>query len=92
MFEKAISALLAQLGVTPEQVRAQLQSIVTDASTVKNEVLAAKQGFGEAAHYIVQRLDAIDARLARIEAMVQHAPDDLGPPALPFLNGSDHDG
>lgn len=75
--------LIDRLGINPDQLKAGFQSTVNDAARVKNEVLAAKQGF-------INVTSDFKAQLNRIEAQNLAIMRALG--IEPILEAIENDG
>lgn len=81
------AAIISRLGIDPEKLKAGLMSAIQDAQTVRNEVLAAKAGFINAAGAFNERLANIEAQNRRILELLEKQP-----PRPKTLNGAkDHD-
>ena len=64
--EQFASRILGALNVTPEQIREGFNGIVRDAALVRDEIIAAKKGFGATAVHFDHRLTALETKIDRL--------------------------
>jgi hypothetical protein len=69
--EKMFRSLVQAMGVSPEQVQQALSLLFSELNTLKAEREAFKAASGEVVAVFIRRLDAQDARLSRIEQLLQ---------------------
>jgi hypothetical protein len=67
--------MIKALGIDPAELERSMRQVIADASTVKGEVLAAKQGFIAAVQLFDGRLTAIEQSNARIERALNIEPE-----------------
>ena len=68
LIEGVTKGLVAKMGVDPQKIVAGFNQMLADAGKVKNEVLAAKQGFIATATAFKTQLDRIEAQNRAIMA------------------------
>jgi hypothetical protein len=68
--EAIFGSLVKSLGVSPDQIIGVVNLITTELQTLQAERAAFKAGAGQMVAHFTARLDAQDARLARMEAML----------------------
>jgi hypothetical protein len=59
--------IIKALGIDPAQLQAGLTSLITDAATVRTEVLGARKGFKDAMEHFQERVSQLEKSNARIE-------------------------
>lgn len=64
--EQFASRILGALNVPPDQIRDGFNGIVRDAALVRDEIIAAKKGFGATAVHFDQRLTALESKIDRL--------------------------
>ena len=93
--EQFASRILGALNVTPEQIREGFNGIVRDAALVRDEIIAAKKGFGATAVHFDQRLTALESKIDRLLFLCDPnvpAQREIGVAEIETvkLNGGDH--
>lgn len=93
--EQFASRILGALNVTPEQIREGFNGIVRDAALVRDEIIAAKKGFGATAVHFDQRLTALETKIDRLLFLCDPnvpAQREIGVAEIETvkLNGGDH--
>jgi len=93
--EQFASRILGALNVTPDQIREGFNGIVRDAALVRDEIIAAKKGFGATAVHFDQRLTALESKIDRLLFLCDPnvpAQREIGVAEIETvkLNGGDH--
>ena len=93
--EQFASRILGALNVTPDQIREGFNGIVRDAALVRDEIIAAKKGFGATAVHFDQRLTALETKIDRLLFLCDPnvpAQREIGVAEIETvkLNGGDH--